>query len=53
LRLPARATAAEAFLAAFEAQWSACAAAPPAGEAAEASAYWRYRLLQAGGLAAY
>jgi hypothetical protein len=50
-RLQARGTAAEAFIGAFEAEWSAAAATPPAD--ADAPAYWRYRLLQWGGLAAY
>ncbi len=55
-RLQARATAAEAFIDAFEGEWSAAAATPPVDAAAppaDAPAYWRYRLLQWGGLAAY
>jgi hypothetical protein len=52
LRLPARAAAARALALNFANQWSGSALAP--GHADDSPiAYWRYRLLQAAGLAAF
>ncbi len=52
LRLPDRAAAARGFMDAFEARWSAGAKNPPPSDGAPPG-YWRYRVLQATGLAAY
>jgi hypothetical protein len=52
LKLPNNASAARRLGDAFEARWSAAAADSPQDEAVQPG-YWRYRLLQVAGLAAY